>query len=180
MADAKLELELTLNNPDELFHAPESDPLHGVFEERSGVERILDELRANPSARAVSVKIRLPAEHLTDTLEPQICAALARYCDAQLQQMTRVQAPVRRLGIRTILFGAIFIGGSLLLSVLFAGTVNVPQFLGTFLVEGFLIAGWVALWYATEIWLFDIWEKHGERRHYERLKQLTLEIHPAR
>jgi hypothetical protein len=111
-------------------------------------------------------------------METRAQDALGGYCRAQMQQMTREEAPVRRLGIRTVVFGLIFIGGSLLLSVLFSDMTNNPQFLGHLLVEGFLIAGWVALWYAAEIWLFEIWENRSERQYYERLGRIQLHFKP--
>ena len=176
MADTNLELELQLNNIAELFQAPELDPLNGVFDERSGVERIYDEIRANSSARAVSVVLHVPAENAADLSEAQVRTALAGYCNAQIQQLSRSQLPVRRLGIRSTVFGLIFVGGGLLLSFAFSGTLNIPPFLGYFLIEGFLIAGWVALWYATEVWLFEIREKRSERQAYERLQNISLQI----
>jgi hypothetical protein len=49
--------------------------------------------------------------------------------------------------------------------------------------EGLTIAGWVALWRPLEIYLYDWWPLHEERRRLDRLAQIRVRIvmaHPAR
>lgn len=180
MADTKLELALSLNHITDLFRAPELDPFHNMADDRSGVEQILDELKANPSARQVSVTLQVPLEQWNDDLQTQTRAALNRYADARVQRQKRELAALERKGIRALQIGLVFWGVCLLLSILFFGMEALPDFWSHFLGEGFLIAGWVGLWYPIEVLLFERWEMKRNGQYYERLKQLTLEIHSAR
>ena len=174
MADANLELELRLDNITELFHAPALDPLHQVFDDRSGMQQILDELQANSASRTITVTVRLPSSQLTDELETQSRTALVEYCRARVQQQNRKIAALQRRGIRALQVGVVFWAICLLLSILFFGMEAWSQFFSHFLGEGFLIVGWVSLWYPTEVLLFERWEMTRERRYYERLQDLTL------
>lgn len=42
--------------------------------------------------------------------------------------------------------------------------------------EGFLICGWVAMWRPIEIFLYDWWPIRGERRTFDRLGRMPVQI----
>jgi hypothetical protein len=42
--------------------------------------------------------------------------------------------------------------------------------------EGLLIGGWVAMWRPLEIFLYDWWPIWGERRVYDRLSRIPVEV----
>jgi hypothetical protein len=173
-----LQIELELNTCRQLFEAPELDPLNGVVDDRSGIEQILDELKAKPAPRAIQVTCSVADEHYSKNWAAECRTALAGYCSARIRQLARDQAAIFRKGVRALQIGLVFWGGCLLLSIFFFAMENLPPFISHFLGEGFLIAGWVALWYPTEILLFERWELARERRYYERLQNVTLQIRP--
>ena len=175
-----LQIDLELNTSQQLFEAPKLDPLKGVVDDRSGIEQILDELKAKPAARAIQVTCAVPDEQYSQNMAAECRSALSKYCSARIQQLTRDQAAIRRKGVRALQIGLVFWGGCLLLSIFFFAMENLPQFVSHFLGEGFLIVGWVALWYPTEILLFERWEFARERLYYERLQNVTLQIRPLK
>ncbi len=178
MADANLELELQLYSIAELFRASELDPFKQIVDDRSGMEQILDELKANPSSLDVRVVLAVPADQFSDTTEAECRAAVVKYCEARARQLGRELAALQRRGIRALQIGLVFWGICLLLSILFFGMERLPDFVSHFFGEGFLIAGWVALWIPTETLLFERWEVKRERKYYERLQHITLQVRP--
>jgi len=175
-----LEIELEINSCRQLFEAPELDPLKGVVDDRSGMEQILDELRAKPAAREIRVTCAVADEQYSDNMAADYRAALSGYCSARVRQLTRDQVAIRHQGIRALQIGLVFRGICLLLSILFFGMEDLFPFSSHFLGEGFLIVGWVALWYPAEMLLFERWEIARERKYYERLRNVTLQVRPLK
>jgi hypothetical protein len=50
----------------------------------------------------------------------------------------------------------------------------------SFMSEGLLILGWVAMWRPVEIFLYDWWPEFGKRRLYLRIARMTIELEPGR
>lgn len=175
-----LEIELEINSCRQLFEAPGLDPLKGVVDDRSGMEQILDELRAKPAAREIRVTCAVADEQYSENMAADYRAALSGYCSARVRQLTRDQVAIRHQGIRALQIGLVFWGICLLLSILFFGMEDLFPFSSHFLGEGFLIVGWVALWYPAEMLLFERWEIARERKYYERLRNVTLQVRPLK
>ena len=47
---------------------------------------------------------------------------------------------------------------------------------GVVLRETLIIGGWVSMWRPLEIFLYDWWPVHGERRLYERMSRMAVQI----
>ena len=55
-------------------------------------------------------------------------------------------------------------------------TDNVPGTIGVVLRETLITGGWVSMWRPLEIFLYDWWPVHGERRLYERMSRMAVRI----
>jgi hypothetical protein len=53
---------------------------------------------------------------------------------------------------------------------------HLPEVVARFLDEGFVIAGWVALWYPLDVLLYQRWPLRRERLWYARLRDMQLEF----
>ena len=51
-----------------------------------------------------------------------------------------------------------------------------PAFLGRFIDEGFIIAGWVALWYPLDVLLYQHWPVNRDRRIYQAIETMEMEF----
>jgi hypothetical protein len=51
-----------------------------------------------------------------------------------------------------------------------------PGTFGSFVAEGLLIAGWVAMWKPMEIYLYDWWPVRRRGRIFEKLSRIPIEV----
>jgi len=167
--------EFTLNLDDirELFVAPEIDPFAGRSDAGSGMDRMLLQLRARPRG-PVRARIVLPPAQLVPDLESRCREALQHYCDARIAQLTDQSLSLRREGYATLARGSLFLAACVLGARIAEEPFYMPAILARFLNEGFVIAGWVALWYPLDALLYLRWPVNRDRRLYEVLKKMEM------
>lgn len=171
------EITLALSDIRYLFQAPEPDPALGRYSEDSGIDQIINELEPRSLRRPVHATIHLPAELITPTLETETLDAVRRYCDVQIRWVENEQAAVRRHGLMQLQIGLVFLAGCLFLSAFFGRIGALPDLLRTFLVEGFIIVGWVSLWRPVETLLYEWWPHRKDALHYKHIRDnMTISI----
>jgi len=168
-----LDVRLELASLAELFAAPTPDPLAGRPYVESGVDRILNQLRPKPG-RGVRATLVLPASERAPDLEARCRTALERFCDAKLAHLRNDRSSLWHEGWATLARGLLFLA----LCMLGSRLVGEPRYLhpvvARFLDEGFVIAGWVALWYPLDVLLYQHWPLARERRMFGRLRAAEL------
>lgn len=162
------QIALRLARLEELLVAPETDPLAGRFEERSGVERILDTLRAQNTGRldAIAAKLVLdeqPTPETRRTVDAAL-AALWRHQDGRLGEQL---VTIRRDGLRALGKGILFMLVCMAISAIGGRITVLPDLVRGLVSEGFIIAGWVALWHPMELLLYEWWPVARDRRLYQ-------------
>lgn len=177
MTTPPYEITLNLNDIRYLFQAPTPDPNLGRYSEDSGIDVIINELEPRSLRRPVHTTIVLPSDRIKPDMEADTLEAVRRYCDVQIRWVENEQTAVRRHGLRTLQTGLIFLAACLFLSAFFSRVGVLPDFLQTFLVEGFIIVGWVSLWHPVEILLYDWWPHRSDALHYKYIRDtMTLSI----
>ena len=176
MAESPMhDLRLDLRRLDDLFSAPESDPLAGRAEELSGLEQLANQLR--PLRRApVRTRIVLPASERAPDLESRCRDALRAVLDRRIERNRNDARSLRREGYATLWRGLVFLALCLLGSRIMGEVTLLPGFVEQFIDEGLVIAGWVALWYPLDVLLYQRWPLARERRLYESLRDMGLEF----
>src|SRR5690606_32186161 len=90
-------LELHLARLEELLVAPEVRPLDGRFEDRSGVERLLDRLRAQNTRRLPALQARLLLDEMPDgETKRRLDAALGAMASYQDERHDEHLTPIRK------------------------------------------------------------------------------------
>lgn len=168
-----LDVRIELANPGELFAAPVPDPLAGRPLAESGVDRILNQLRPKPG-RSVRATLVLPASERTPDLEARCRAALERYCAAKIAANRNDDRSLWHEGRATLARGLLFLAICMLGSHLVGEPKYLHPILARFLDEGFVIAGWVALWWPLDVLLYQHWPLARERRMFGRLRAAEL------
>ena len=171
--DRTLHVRLELADPRELFNAPPCDPFAGRPHGESGVDRILNRLRPDP-ARSIRATIVLPVAARTADLESRWRAALGSHCDARIAYIRNDRSSLWHEGRATLLRGLLFLVLCMLGSRLVGEPVYLHPVIARFLDEGFVIAGWVALWYPLDALLYQHWPLTRECRMFERLRTMEL------
>lgn len=168
-------LELELSSTDELFSTPQFDPMDGRAEELPGLERLANQLRPLPRA-PVSARIVLPTSERAPDVEERCRGALRAVFDRRIERNRNDARSLRKEGYATLWRGLVFLALCLLGSRLMGEITVLPGFVGRFIDEGLVIAGWVALWYPLDVLLYQRWPLARERRLYENLRDMRLEF----
>lgn len=180
LADGRAgEIRLQLDDPELLFAAPETRPLDGQHDGRSGIDIILAAMKlAWPpkDGRLQSLSIGLPAQHAETVPEDRIRDAITAYCD---HQVALAAIGVRLLGKerrRTWKVGALFLLIFLALSLLVGQMRFLPEMVQMVLQGSLVIAGWVGLWRPIELSLYEWWPERFRLGLHNHLRQMPLSL----
>jgi hypothetical protein len=170
-----LDVRLELAELRELFNASPPDPLAGRPYAESGVDRILNQLRPRPGRR-VRTTIVLPEAARAPDLEARCRAALENYFGARIAYLDNDNSSLWHEGRATLTRGLLFLAICMLGSHIVGEPKYLHPVLARFLDEGFVIAGWVALWWPLDVLLYQHWPLARERRMYESLRSMELSL----
>ena len=134
-------------------------------------------------ASAKELHTRLPLALAVHVSEPPASAAEARDAGEAIREHFIRQAgfaSVRlsqliRTGWISLAIGLAFLSFALTASAALAKWADVYRSISIFR-EGLLICGWVAMWRPLQIFLYDWWPILGERRIFERLGRMPVQI----
>lgn len=175
------DIALTLKDLRDLFREPELDPFAGDTADESGIDQMLDMLKADDDWRRSEFRLTLalPEDQITVDAELRIRRALGRYCDGQILSNRRKLIQVRAEGRRSLRVGGLFLFVCLGLAALAETLLPEGGLMGTLVVEGLFIAGWVGLWQPVDLLLYAWWPYSDEIKLYEKIKRLELNLTPA-
>lgn len=167
-------VELSLETIDELFHARATDPMHGRYESRSGLDQLMDEVGTHGTSLRIEIElVRRDAERDTaDTIR----RALLGVTTTRLAALGVQRRRVRRLGLKELAFGLAFLA----LCMAGAGTLATldlgPSWVRDYLLEGVIIVGWIALWHPVDMLFFEPVPLIRDQRILRRIQQADLRI----
>lgn len=176
MSDSYYEFTLKLDNITHLFKEPEFDLFMPQKNSTSGIERIVSALKPTSLSDKVKTTIFLPDHQLSENIEKLIVEALRRYCNEKIEQISNDIASLRGQGIRALQRGLLFLAVCLVISTLFDNVEYLPTLVHRFLNEGFLIAGWVSLWYPIELLLYEWSPLKRQKKIYEMIKKMEVKV----
>jgi hypothetical protein len=177
----EVNLYLQLSRIEHLFEAAQLDPFAPELEDydpRPGLERMVRAVQRAKRRATLSVTVGLPADVITPGLEERARAALSRECRRRIAILDDDLDGVRRLGIRSLLWGlfaVLFINGS----VGALGTTE-PGSIEDALSTGLQTVAWVVLWVPINLLVYDLWYHRRDRRAYRKLRDLALRVVPQR
>jgi hypothetical protein len=148
------EVTLQLDRAAEMFTPPALDAFGGSADLRSGVERLVAELKVLRPRGTLRATIVLPAAEVGVDTRRELRDAVARYCHIRIRDLQNERAAMRYDGLSALAIGASMLIVVLLLSqgVRHSG---LPEFLRTFFVDSvLLVIAWVALWYPLDTLLY--------------------------
>lgn len=162
---------------EELLAPPDPDPLSGHFEDRSGVDRILDAARAKYTRRlsAIDAKLELD-ERPTPAVQEKVDDALKALWRYQDERLSEELTTIRRDGLRALGKGTIFLLVCMGIAAVAAEATRLPELLRVLVSEGFVIAGWVALWHPMELLLYEWWPVARDRKLYRLIAEMEYTV----
>jgi hypothetical protein len=152
--------------------------MNGRFEELSGFDRVIRQLRRFEGTNSGVLTLVLPPGQIAPDLEPRITLALAGFCDARIVDLEESKLAVRLLGKRGLRFGLIFLAVCLLIAGIIDSIDRTRGYLGGFLVEVAIILGWIALWYPFDLLIYARWPVERDRRILKQIRGMRVRIEP--
>ncbi len=184
--DGSLHFMLRMDEAGQLFTVPELDPFRPHLRTTSGIDDIAADLRTRRLKRIdhLDTVLVLPQDQITPALGEDVHAAIARYCDHEIEAARRTIAATRTTG-RTQLPSTIIVSvGVILLSAIVSLVLRflLPSIIDT---VNALLAGiatitiWVAVWQPVEAIFFAPWEDQRDIHIYSMIKEMKVDIQPA-
>lgn len=159
-----------------LYEAPDFNPFVSNSEHLSGIDRISAEVRRYQPKGALRATIYLPVDQCSADLEPVCSAAINRICKLRIEQIEDELALIRQELWRSIFIGLLIWGAGLFLGLFFYSQEGLSPFLRYFLSDGLMIAGSVGLWYPVELVLYEWWDQYREKKLYDRIKNIEIQV----
>ncbi len=162
------------------FETPLLDPFAGDSIDESGIDQLLDTMKARPrgAPHLKRIVLHLPPEEIAPDLPHRLKSAIATYCTVQGRLSHQKVREIRLEGRRALFIGFVVWAICLLLSTLSESFFSRYSLQGRLLGEGFLIAGWVSLWRPAELLLYDWWPYAQDAKLYERIKAMDVAVIP--
>ncbi len=176
MTSSVRDIAISLRDIKTFFREPEVDPFEGESIDLSGIEQIMDAMKAEQGWRRMDfrVTVSLPAKCGHADYIDQLPQALQLYCDRHILYDRRRIREIFNEGRRALRVGIVFLLVCVGLSALFDSFLGHETVLGSTLSEGLMIAGWVGLWHPCELLLYSWWPHRQDIRLYKKIR--TMEI----
>ena len=176
---------LRVDAVEQIFNAPDVNPFAagaGNILGEAALDRLLLQQQVQPRRDLASLPlvVALPADQITPDLEPQLAAAIQRYCAARIEdnllhiRHSRLQHSV---GL-AIVFGvvvAVLLLALLLMSTVLAGISALAQGM---IAGALCVFSWVILWDPLEALLFEWVEPTRENRVFAQIQKMRVTVQP--
>ncbi|MFO7635077.1 MAG: hypothetical protein R6W76_21195 [Caldilinea sp.] len=174
---------LQVDSVDQIFNAPDIDPFavgKGSILGEAALDLLLLQQQVQPrrDLATLPLVVSLPADQITPDLEPQLAAAIQRYCAARIEdnqlriRHSRLQHSV---GLAVVL--CIVVAAILLVAVLMAVVFTDISALAQGMIAGALcVFSWVILWDPLEALLFEWVEPTRENRVFAQIQKMRVVV----
>lgn len=170
------EITLHLHEVKHLFVQPDFDPFGRDELYVSGIDYLLTLMQSSSLRRPLTTRILLPPEQVALAESLDLKQAIARYCRFKLDANKRGMTSLLWVGTKALQTGILVLVVALSLAALLTNARIFPDGVTTIITEGLTIIGWVSLWRPIEVLLYEWWPAWRERRTYERILHMQVEV----
>lgn len=167
-------IEIRLERISQLFNMLDPFPFRERDLDAAAEAFIVDWARELPPRVPLAIRIHLPAAEASSVEAHGLPDALRNNFAHQVEARSVELAELFRIGRISLVIGGLVLA----LCLGAAGLVAGDRFegLGSFVAEGLLILGWVALWRPMEIFLYEWWPIARQRRLLRRLAAAQVQV----
>lgn len=168
-------LELSIVDPMQLFNSMDPAPFHERDLDYAVVDYIVEwaqEIAPDaPLELAVTIKRASASEHSSGLISDAVHTSFQRRALAKQRELKKLL----REGRISLVIGITFLAAAIFISDYLGGLITNKNY-AWLVQESVVIGGWVALWHPLNIFLYEWWPIRAERRLYERLCQMQVEV----
>ena len=169
-----VEVELRIDRISRLYNSLDPSPFNEKDLDAAADEYIVGAAE-DAGGKPMRLVIRLDESELAKPEARQIGEAIRNHFALREQSETRRLRLVWHRGRVSLAIGLVFLAGCLLARKLLEPVGSATAHI---VAEGLLIVGWVAMWGPLEIFLYGWWPIAGQRRLFERLARLDVDVRP--
>lgn len=169
-------IELSIGNPDDLFHSFDPSPLVSR-DLNDEVEQYILESALEVPREQYHLVLHAPAGSVDRPDVRQIPDAIRQYFRYKLDVYEKHLGLAMRDGRRSLLTGIVFLVTCWGLGLLAVDFFSEPY--GGFFREGLLIIGWVANWKPVEFFLYCRQPMQQRRQVLQALSEMEISVRPA-
>lgn len=172
-----LPITLELNSLEELLVVSQRDPFKPGFRQISGIDEIVEVLRAKPQYQPIEITLVLPAgTSVTPEMDTKLHNAVAQFCSVQIKR-DRVELEAKRMvSWRQFRVGLLFLAASLGIASVISHSPLLADWLKNFLTNAVSVFGTVALWSPTDALLFSWYPALKRMRIYQTIQDTKFHI----
>jgi hypothetical protein len=168
-------IEVRLQELSKLFHSMDPSPFREKDLHPSAEEYIVDSAKELPAKGSLALVLYLDKPVALPDEGRIVGDAIRAHFVRQSELSRRKLRALLQRGWISLVIGLAFLVAAL------AGSALVARLLGegptaTIFSESLLIGGWVAMWRPLEVFLYDWWPLLAERRNYDRLSRMAVQI----
>ncbi len=167
-------VEIRLREVRQMFHTLDPAPFREKDLEEAAERYLVDACREVGMRIPLKVVVYLPSDEAESPAARSLPEAVHHYFHYRERQVRADLLQLLRYGAASLAIGLMFLAACLLLRRVLLG--HRPPLNGSFINEGLLILGWVAMWRPIEIFLYDWWPLTRRRALLRRLASVPLEI----
>jgi hypothetical protein len=163
---------LRLRSVEDLFRQPDLDPFSEWYQPYSDQPAIAYvEACVGDQLHHLDLVIELPQDAVEPALKDKVKAALERYCDARLTQVSEESGRNNGRGWLMLAFALVVVSIFLFLAHRLdnAGYETLSVF-----AEGLSIAAWLLLWHPLDALVFNRWDLRLDRRVLATIRHATV------
>jgi hypothetical protein len=175
MAAVRGIIKMHLRKLEQLFDSLDHSPFREKDLDRNAEEYIVESMKELPSKTSCEIVIYLDEPIDLATERNAITGAIHIHFSRRAQVSRQNLRQLLRRGSISLGIGLSFLVSFFLLGQVVRRIMGEGQW-AFLLRESLLIGGWVAMWKPLEIFLYDWWPIVGERRLYDRLSRIKVQI----
>jgi len=169
-------IELRLRELNQLFDSFDPAPFHEKDLDRDAEQYITSWAREFPRTAPLVFRLHLPSDQRQFDPEGTVQRAMHNYFTYRAGLARLELRHTLQQGRATLLVGVLFLAACMLARELLLRSLGEVEWL-RFVEEGLLIVGWVAMWRPLELLLYDWWPIVHQKRIYENLARMRVEVH---
>ncbi|MBY0509201.1 MAG: hypothetical protein K2P94_03525 [Rhodospirillaceae bacterium] len=172
--DAATPINIHLMTLQQLFNSFDPSPFHNKDLDADAHEYIVGSVDEYSLQKNLKLVIEIPADEFKGADASALPDSIHNYFSYRAEEVRRKIRFLMREGRSALLIGLSFLVVCTSLRQLTMSFAE-PPFAGP-LSEGLLILGWVAMWRPIQIFLYDWWPVHHNRRLYAKLATMPVEV----
>ena len=166
-------IELRLRDLNQFFNSFDPSPFHDKDIDDDAERYIVESVRVFPIKTPLKLVFYLPEQH-HDEAAKVLTSAIDNYFDFRVSMTSRELHTTLYEGRVALLFGGVFLAACM--GIRAALAFLAPGLMGSILLEGLSITGWVAMWRPIQIFLYEWWSLYRKKKVYEKIRDMAIEM----